>query len=88
VLKAAVWADAERVAAAALAGIDAPSATARSKAALALLDAVDPQPKAAELTVTADLDAEGIASMGLEQLRALASQVGLDPSPPSLSPAT
>jgi hypothetical protein len=87
VLKAAVFAEAERVAAAALAGIDADSVTARSKAALALLDAVDPQPKAAELTISEDLDAEGIASMGLAQLRALAQQVGIDPSP-SLSPAS
>jgi hypothetical protein len=85
VLKAAVFADAERVAAAALSGIDAENPATRSKAALALLDAVDPQPKA-ELVITEDLDAEGIAGMGLAQLRALAERVGLDPSPSSPLP--
>jgi len=88
VLRAAVFAEAERVAAAALAGLEAENLTARSKAALALLDAVDP-PVSAELSVDLPSDPSGVSSMGLEQLRALAERVGIDPSPAALpSPAS
>ena len=85
VLKAAVFAEAERVASAALAGLEAENPTARSKAALALLDAVDPLPKAAELVITDDLDAEGVAQLGTADLLALAERMGIDPSPPQLT---
>jgi len=75
VLRAAVAAEAERVAAAALAPIHDRdlSSAARSKAALALLDAVDP-PLQAAVEMTMPLDADGIAKLGLHQLRQLASQ--------------
>jgi len=70
------FAEAERIAAAALAPLSDPEASSatRSKTALAILDAVDP-PLKAELELSTPLDAEGISSLGLAQLRALASQV-------------
>ena len=87
-LKAAVFVERERVVSAAMAPLRDPDAgsAAKQRAALALLDAVEPQPKAAELTLTAELDPEGIASMGLSELRLLAERVA--PMPPLPSPAT
>ena len=77
VLKGAVFAEAERVAAAALAGIDPSVPPAqRSRAALALLDATDPLLQA-ELSLPLPSNPEGVEQMGLEELRALAEQVGI-----------
>ena len=77
VLKAAVMVEAERVAAAALAGIDPSVPPAqRSRAALALLDATDPLLQA-ELSLPLPSNPEGVEQMGLEELKALASQVGI-----------
>jgi hypothetical protein len=78
-----VYADAERVAAAALAGLEADDPSRRSKAALALLDAVDPLPKAAELVISEDIDTEGVCRLGTADLLALAERMGIDPSPPT-----
>jgi hypothetical protein len=76
VLKAAVLVEADRVAAAALDGALDPSVPSaqRSRAALALIDAVDP-PMRSELEVSVPIDAEGVQAMGLDELRALAAQV-------------
>jgi len=69
--------EAERVAAAALAGIDPSVPPAqRSRAALALLDATDPLLQA-ELSLPLPSNPEGVEQMGLEELKALASQVGI-----------
>jgi hypothetical protein len=86
VLKAAAFGEAERLAAAALDGALNPalSPAQRSKAALAILDAVDP-PLKAELTLDADtLNPEGVGSMGLRELQRLAESIGLDPSLPTV----
>ena len=75
-LKAAVIAEGERVVAAALAGATDPEASPaqRHRAALALLDAVDPQVQvSAEVSLPASPDEVG--EMGLEELQALAAQV-------------
>jgi len=71
VLKALAFAEAERVAAAALAPIyDSDlSASARAKAALAVIDAVDPPMQA---SVEVPFDAQGIEALSLSQLRQLA----------------
>ena len=86
-LRARVWAARERVASAALAGLDSESPSARSRSALALLDAVEPQPKAA-LSLPLPSNPEGVEGMGLAELRAVAERLGLDPSPPSLPQVT
>ena len=84
-LKAAVFVERERVVSAALAGLDAERPEVAAAHALKLLDAVDPLPKAAELSITADLDAEGVAQLGTADLLALAERMGIDPSPPQLT---
>ena len=76
-----MFAERERVADAALAGLDDPSPSRRAAAALALLNAVEPQPKAA-LDIDIPTDPDGVSTLGLAELRALAERVGLDPSPP------
>jgi hypothetical protein len=86
-LKAATFAERERIVGAALAGLDDPSPSRRTSAALALLNAVEPQPKAA-LQVDIPTDPDGVSALGLSQLRALAEQVGLDPSPPQAQLST
>jgi len=80
-LKARAFVEQERVVDAAFAGLDDPSPSKRASSALALLNAVEPQPKAA-LQVDVPTDPDGVSALGLSQLRALAEQVGLDPSPP------
>lgn len=76
VLKAMAFADAERVAAAALAGATDPSVplAQRSRHALALIDAVEPLAQA-ELELTLPTNPEGVELLGLEELQALARQV-------------
>jgi hypothetical protein len=76
VLKAMVFAEQERVAAAALDGAIDPALSPASRAshALKLIDAVDPQPKAV-LDVPLPDTPEGVAGLGLAELRALAEQV-------------
>lgn len=66
---------------AALDGINDPSPSKRASSALALLNAVEPVPKA-QLSVDVPTDPDGVSALGLSELRALAEQVGLDPSPP------
>ena len=76
-LAANVYAERERVVTAALAPIrdsDLGSA-AKQRAALALLDAVEPQDRAT-LDVPLPHDADGIAALGAGDLRALARSVG------------
>ena len=81
VLRAAVFAEAERVAAAALDGALDPalSSASRSQAALRLIDAVDP-PLRAELTMPLPTDPDGVSALSLSQLDALALQVGISDS--------
>jgi hypothetical protein len=71
-----VWAERERVAAAALAGATDPSVPTaqRSRHALALIEAVDPLATASvELALPSDPD--GVEQLGLVELKALAEQV-------------
>lgn len=77
-LKAAVVADAERVVAAALSPIGDPDlgSVQRSRAALSLLDATDPMAQAS-LELPLPTDPQGVEQMSLEDLRALALQVGI-----------
>jgi hypothetical protein len=82
-LKAAVHVERERVVAAALSPIGDPKlgSAAKQRAALALLDAVEPQPKAALDLPLDDLDPEGVAALGLRELRQLAERVAPLPLP-------
>jgi hypothetical protein len=77
-LKAAVVAEAERIVAAALSpiGDDSLGSAAKQRAALALLDAADPMAQAS-LELPLPSNPEGVEQMGLEDLRALAQQVGI-----------
>ena len=72
-LKASVFAERERVVAAAMSPLSDPDASSslRSKTALALLDAVDPPMQA---SVEVPFDAQGIEALSLSQLRQLAQQ--------------
>jgi len=85
-LKAAVWAHGERVAAAALDGALAPSVppAVRAAHALKLIEAVEPT---AQVSISTSLptDPEGVASLSLSALLQLAEEHGIDPSP---SPAS
>lgn len=76
-LRGAVWAERERVVAAALSPITATegaSPALRSKTALALLDAVEPQPRAT-LDVPLPTTPDGVDGLSLAELRALVERV-------------
>lgn len=73
-LRAQAWVERERVAAAALAGLDADSPAQRSRAALAIIDAVEPQQRAT-LDVPLPSSPDGLDGMSLSELRQLAERV-------------
>jgi len=74
-----VFAERERVVGAALAGAVDPTIPLgdRAKHALRLLDAVDPAVKVG-VKVDSPIDPDGIDSLGLAELEALALQAGID----------
>ena len=73
------FADAERVAAAALAGATDPTVPVaqRSRHALAILDAVDPL-AVASVEVPLPTDPEGVRQLGLEELEQVAKRLGIE----------
>jgi hypothetical protein len=78
-LKASVFVERERVAAAALAPISDPSLSSvqRSKAALALIDAVDP-PSRVEVEVPLPTTPDGVMALSLEELEHVAERLGIE----------